>query len=81
MTEFTKYSQLMGQGASAVEVLRRAEADGLDQITRIRMVREVFRLSLIEAKAVSVEARSGSSLEEQQARFVEGLNKALKSEE
>lgn len=81
MSDSTPYAQLKERGASPVEVWRQAEADGLDSITRIRLVRELFGLTLVEAKAVSIEARSGSSLEQHQAELVAGLEDALKSED
>lgn len=81
MADLTKYAQLKGQGASATDVWLAAEADGLDQITRIFVMREVFQLSIVEAKAVSVQAQTGCSLKEHQAKLLEGLDEALKSED
>lgn len=79
MTDIKKYAALRDTGASPVEMWRQAEADGVDQIARIRLVRELYGLSLVQAKAVMVEARSGETLEERQEKLVEDLEKALDS--
>jgi len=78
MDDFVKYRALRGQGACSIEIWRQAEADGVDPITRIRLLREVFCLSLVEAKEVSVQARCNSDLVGYQETLVEGLNKVLK---
>lgn len=55
-------------------------AGGVGQIERIRLIRAVFDLSLVEAKAVLVAVRTGMSLAESQGRFVEDLSNVFDSE-
>ncbi len=80
MNDFTKYTKLRDMGASAADVWVLAAHGGVDHVTRIRLIREVFSLSLVEAKAVSIKARSGVDLAEHQEELLEGLNKVLDPE-
>ena len=52
------------EGADAAAVCRRAGDDGVDPISRVRMVRAVFGLDLGEAKEVmiAVEGRTAGDL-------------------
>ncbi len=54
--DFSKYEKMRDVGASAEDVYREAARSGLDDITRIRLVRAVYSLSLAEAKDVFVRA-------------------------
>jgi hypothetical protein len=47
---FDQYQQMRTQGATARDVYVRAKADGVDEITAIRLLREVFGISLVDAK-------------------------------
>ena len=47
MSDFTKYSEIKESGGTAVDVWRQAEADGLDKIARIRLVRTLFGLTVV----------------------------------
>jgi hypothetical protein len=53
MDDFDKYIRMRDQGTRPEQVYQTAKADGLDEITLIRLVRKVFNLSLGEAKRVS----------------------------
>jgi hypothetical protein len=53
MDDFTKYQAMSARGDSPRKIYQTAEADGLDPITRIRLVRKICGLSLAEAKQVS----------------------------
>ena len=53
MDDFSKYAQLRDSGAPPRDVYLAAGADGVDDLTRLRMLRRVFGLSLKEAKQVS----------------------------
>jgi len=78
MDDFNKYHQMHSAGSSPGEVYRIAKADGADEITCIRLLRQVFSLSLVEAKTVIVEASGQStSLEEYQSRLQAGIEQAL----
>ena len=81
MSEFSRYTALRQAGASPVDVWRQATNDGVDAVKRIRLVRELFGLTLIEAKAVSVKATSGRSLDEHYDGLAEGLEAALADED
>lgn len=64
---------MKNSGASPGQVFRQAVRDGLDPITRIRMVRAVFSLSLAQAKEVISQAEEGTSLDEQQERIADTI--------
>jgi len=80
MADFSPYIACRDKGASALTVWRQAEADGMDPVSRIRLLRELFGLTLIEAKAVSIQARTGANLQAYQEGLVEGLAEALTDE-
>lgn len=50
MDEFSAYHALRAAGAAPRDVYHRAKADGLDEISVIRMLRTVFGMTLAEAK-------------------------------
>ena len=54
MIEFPEYHQMRDSGCSAIEVYRSAKAKGMRDIPAIRMLREVFGLTLGEAKEVLI---------------------------
>jgi hypothetical protein len=63
-------------GASPEDVYRSAEQDGVDAITRIRLIRAVYSLSLGQAKEVVVRADGrASSLDEHQAKIADNLQR------
>ena len=72
-----KYVQMRDAGASPVQVCKAVDADGLPGVMQIRIIRELFGLSLIDAKATMIEAQTGKSLEEYQADLCEALEAAL----
>ena len=77
MEDYSKYIAMRDHGVRAEEVFRQARHDGLDTVTCLRMVRQVFNLSLIEGKAVMIKADTEVSLQEHEAKLVPGLKKAL----
>ena len=80
MNDLEKYDLLKQEGATPVEMWRQAEADGLDQLARIRLIRKMYGLTLVEAKAVLVQAQTGQTLNDRQQDLAEDLEKALRSE-
>lgn len=50
MDDFTKYEALRDKGATPDAIDRAAQADGVDAITRLRLLRNVCGLSLADAK-------------------------------
>lgn len=50
-------------------------------VTCLRMVRQVFHLSLIEGKAVMIKTDSGVSLQEHEEKLIPGLQQALQETE
>jgi hypothetical protein len=80
MSDFTKYKQMREQGAQAEALYRAACDDGLTLIVAMRMVRQLFHLSLVEAKEVTTRAEQGISLEAYQERLVPALAAALDEE-
>jgi ribosomal protein L7/L12 len=75
--EFGKYEEAMKAGATAQEIWRAAEVDGLDGVLRIRMIRKLFGLSVVEAKEVAAAAH-GESLSKQQAELLPAIQEALR---
>lgn len=63
MTDFPKYKEMKVLGKSAAEVYATARADGLNQLVSIYVLREVYGLSLVEAKKVSFEVDTGQDSE------------------
>ena len=76
--DFTKYQDLFKQGNSPEQVYYIASVDGLDIAARIRMLRNVFKLSFIEAKEVSVKALGqAKNLSDHQESFLPELERVL----
>jgi hypothetical protein len=72
--DFSTYVTLRTEGHSAEQVFARAERDGLDLITRIRMIRAVYGLSPGGAKEVMLRADGvANSLNEHQQRIADQL--------
>jgi hypothetical protein len=72
--DFSKYEQLKRGGASPEDVLLEAGRDGLDLITKIRLVRTVFSLDAAQAKNVLVRAEGwAASSDEHQANILRHL--------
>lgn len=73
-----KYQILAKLGTSARAIYLTARADGLNAIEAIKLIREIFGLSLVEAKEVAVTADGRfSSLSDYQASLIPALKKAL----
>jgi len=81
MEDFSKYIAMRDNGEGAEEVFRQARHDGFDTVTCLRMVRQVFHLSLIEGKAVMMKADTGVALQEHEENLITGLQQALKETE
>jgi hypothetical protein len=72
MDDFTKYRRMRDEGADAATVLRCAIDDGVDLITRVRMLRAVFALDLHDAKEVMLAVEGVTAND-----FIAPLQKAL----
>jgi hypothetical protein len=71
---FKKYELMRDSGSTAEQVYQVAVADGIDAITRVRLVRAVFALSPRQAKEVIVRAeRQAESLDQYQERIAQAL--------
>ncbi|MEG3896561.1 MULTISPECIES: hypothetical protein [unclassified Microcoleus] len=78
---FIKYHQMKKRGIKPKPIYLIAKADGLDFSARIRMLRQVFNFSLIEAKEVSTVATSkAKSLIKHQEELLPSLAKVLKED-
>lgn len=78
MDDFKKYEILHNQGIMPLETCLLAKSDGLSLAERIRMLRSIFNLSLIQAKEIEVMASTGaSSLLEHQEKLANTLNQIL----
>lgn len=70
--DFSKYKSMRDSGVLPENVYREAARDGLDTITRIRLIRSVYSLSPAQAKEVWVTAEGlAESLDEHQGKFVD----------
>lgn len=79
-SEFKKYEESKNAGATAEELWRAAEKDGLGQVARIRMIRTLFGLSVVEAKEVAAGAH-GKPLAEKQGELLDSLKDALRDDD
>ncbi len=82
--EYEEYFTQAEHGATAHDVFRVATRNGLTVIERIPLIRVVFGLSLIEAKAVYIECDTGKTLEEHQEDLIPDIDaffRACKDEE
>jgi hypothetical protein len=78
MLELHKYQQLHAAGATPIDIYRLAQQDGLGEIACIRLMRQLFQLSLVEAKEVIVRGTGlSSSLQAHQATLVPVLEEVL----
>lgn len=59
--EFEKYESMRLAGMSAVDVYRAAVEAGSDQLVRIKMLRQVFGMSLLDAKRLSFTCDTGEN--------------------
>jgi hypothetical protein len=74
-----KYQKLRNDGTTPEDAYRAARADELDEIESLKMLRDVYELSITEAKTVSTNVETGAtSLEEFQQNLMESLNNLLK---
>jgi len=80
MDDFSKYVAFKLEGTSSLTSYLTAKEDGLDRFALIRMLREVYGLSLDEAKNVSFKAETGEELEEYQGKHIEDFKKVLDDE-
>ncbi len=82
MDDFSKYQSMRDAGATANEVYAKAKSDHMDSITTIRMLREIFGLSLSEVKEVMVivDGRAASS-EAYQEGFIADIEEAIRQED
>lgn len=68
---------MRNRGASPADVARAAKADGVPVITEIRLLRDLFGLSLLDVKRARLEA-DGVTLEEHEASLVPAIEEALR---
>ena len=73
MSEFAKYEAARNAGGTPRDVYLAAMRDGIDAITRIRLIRSVFGLNLAEAKEVAVEAEDGVTLDARQRELASAV--------
>jgi hypothetical protein len=74
-----KYEQMRDAGAGPTEVFHEAERDGYQTFSEhIRILRQVFGLSLVEAKEAYIIARGlADSLDEYQGRIADDLSRYI----
>jgi hypothetical protein len=77
MEDCSKYIVMRDHEVHAEEVFRQARQDGFDTVVCLRIIRQVFNLSLIESKAVMIKTDTGTSLREHEEKLVPGLKQAL----
>ena len=78
--DFSEYERMKENGISPQAAYLFSNAAGLESFAQIRMLRRVFRLSLDQAKEVTVTATDESvSLSEHQGKLFPALKAALES--
>jgi hypothetical protein len=78
MDEFAKYRDMRDRGDTPQTIYLRAKEDELGLMVNIRMLRELFGLSLAEAKEVWVVAEGlGEDINDYQGRMADDLERAL----
>jgi hypothetical protein len=71
---FTKYESMKNSGLSPEDVYREAIRDGIDTITRIRLIRVVFSLTPAQAKELMVRSEGeAKSLDAYQGRIAQEI--------
>jgi hypothetical protein len=81
MTSFVEYEKMRDAGESPLGVLRKARLDGLDKITCVRLIREVFGLDLAQAKDVLLRSDGGRGIIEHQQELLDAVSEALDRED
>ncbi len=72
--DFSKYEAMHSSGSTPEEVYLAAVRDGVDSITRIRLIRAVCSLSPRQAKEVIVRAEGrATSLDQYQSEIADNL--------
>ena len=82
MDDFTEYERMKSEGIDVQTVSRYAAKKGLDEFAQIRMLREVFGLSLLRAKEIEVCQEFGvRSLTEYQEKLFPALKELFQNEQ
>jgi hypothetical protein len=77
-----KYQQLKDAGLSPDQIDQTARSDGLDWAARIRLIRELFGYSLVEAKEITVRTDGlANSLSEYQESFADVLEQFFREDD
>jgi hypothetical protein len=76
MRDLTEFKHLRSDGADIQGLLEHARELGLSEIERIRVLREVYGWSLVEAKAKLIEVTTGKTLDGHQAELYEAISEA-----
>ncbi|GLR12982.1 hypothetical protein GCM10007907_17720 [Chitinimonas prasina] len=80
MTQFDEYVEMQAIGVEPLDAYLAARHNSLDQVTSIRMLREVYGLSLDDAKKVSFKGDTGVEYNEQEGTLVAEFTKVLDDE-
>jgi hypothetical protein len=80
MNEFDKYRQMKSAGATSEDVYRAARADGKDDIVCTRLMRDLFKLSLSEAKEILMAEYTDTTRGQRQDDLASIIEKALSDE-
>lgn len=76
-----KYQGLKQEGMSSIELYKEMKRDGLDDIKATFQIRQLFSLSLTEAKAIMIQATSNDTLQSHQDKLADDLEQFIKSQE
>ena len=80
MDDFSKYVSLKAEKIDPLGLYLAAKKDGLDAFARIRMLREVYEISLDEAKKISFKGDTGEDIDEQKGKHAEDFKNILDDE-
>ena len=72
-----KYSELKAQGLSLIDIYKQMKADGLSNLDVIKPLRQMFGLSLVEAKGIMIEATTSDDLNTYQEKVADWLDSEI----
>lgn len=82
MNEYATYEKLRDAGGKPDDIYLAMKADGLDYLERLKLLRLLFDLSLVESKEIAVIADGlATSLDVYQQKFVPALKEFLEKDE
>lgn len=79
MSEFDRYAELRDAGIDPKGAYLVAQENGLGAVESIHMLRQVYSLTIEEAKSVKIETDTGMTLSEYQESLLPDIEAVLKA--